>query len=143
MPWRARCGQRSRATKRGPTYLGYALIQRDWLREYGFVLVVMGPTVRETRPLGGDRASSSGSVRSRSSNSSTRRLFTISYPPTHRLIFQQVAEELGEAIAFASAEAGVEAAWAAEWCRCQAWIVVWGSVGHGRVPSSFGRRIRW
>ena len=32
-------------------YLGYALIQRDWLRQYGFVLADTGPAICETRPL--------------------------------------------------------------------------------------------
>jgi hypothetical protein len=32
-------------------YLGYALIQRDWLRQYGFVLAVTGPAICETGPL--------------------------------------------------------------------------------------------
>jgi hypothetical protein len=31
--------------------LGYPLIQRDWLRQYGFVLAVTGPAICETRPL--------------------------------------------------------------------------------------------
>jgi hypothetical protein len=32
-------------------YLGYALIQRDWLRQYGFVLAGTCPATCESRPL--------------------------------------------------------------------------------------------
>jgi hypothetical protein len=43
-------------------YLGYALIQRDWLRQYGFVLAVTGPRSARPAPCSRSvyRASSSG-----------------------------------------------------------------------------------